>query len=285
MSSIAVKVYSDVSHFASEVMPTLMSREAENQIMLAMLSNPAMAPSPFELMLSVRRNGQIVGAATKNLGREYNVIVSRMTGDEVVEVARTSAAQLKVPLQGVLGVDESAEAFAAEWTMIRGGSSKILFRQGVLQCDRLTSSPQASGLVREATSEDFQLMIEWRRQFFSDCGLDPEPEEKVRAHTQKIIDRRTLLVWVDGGNIVSMLNANSGPPNGGRIGLVYTPKHLRGRNYASACVAVATERFFKSGKKFGFLCTDLANPISNKIYERIGYVRVADSVDVRFTLG
>ena len=36
------------------------------------------------------------------------------------------------------------------------------------------------------------------------------------------------------------------------------------------------------GQQFCFLYTDLANPISNAIYERIGYKPVTDVVDVNF---
>ena len=63
-------------------------------------------------------------------------------------------------------------------------------------------------------------------------------------------------------------------PNGIRIGPVYTPPELRGRGYASALVAKLSSSLLAGGRRFCFLHTDLANPASNKIYERLGYVRV-----------
>jgi predicted GNAT family acetyltransferase len=37
-----------------------------------------------------------------------------------------------------------------------------------------------------------------------------------------------------------------------------------------------------SGARACFLYTDLANPTSNAIYERIGYGRVAEAAEIRF---
>jgi uncharacterized protein len=48
-------------------------------------------------------------------------------------------------------------------------------------------------------------------------------------------------------------------------------------------VAAQTQWLLDHGKRFCFLFTDLANPTSNAIYERIGYRKVAEAVDYRFT--
>jgi predicted GNAT family acetyltransferase len=66
------------------------------------------------------------------------------------------------------------------------------------------------------------------------------------------------------------------PPNGVRITLVYTPPSFRGRGYASACVAALSASLLASGRKFCFLFTDLANPTSNSIYQKLGYRPVCD---------
>ena len=64
-----------------------------------------------------------------------------------------------------------------------------------------------------------------------------------------------------------------------RIGFVYTPKEERGKGYASACVAAASEKALETGYKFCCLFTDLGNPTSNSIYQRIGYNPVTDVLD------
>ncbi len=71
-------------------------------------------------------------------------------------------------------------------------------------------------------------------------------------------------------------------PNGVRIGAVYTPPKYRGRGYATACVAALSQRMLDTGLAFCFLYTDLSNPTSNNIYQRLGYHPVRDVVDYHF---
>jgi ribosomal protein S18 acetylase RimI-like enzyme len=66
------------------------------------------------------------------------------------------------------------------------------------------------------------------------------------------------------------------PPNGIRVNAVYTPPRLRGRGYATACVAALSSAQLRAGRRYCFLFTDLANSTANEIYQRIGYVAVGD---------
>lgn len=66
------------------------------------------------------------------------------------------------------------------------------------------------------------------------------------------------------------------------MAMVYTSPHLRKRGYAIFCVAALTQRMLDSGKMFCCLYTDLTNPTSNAIYQKIGYEPVCDSEDLIF---
>ena len=66
------------------------------------------------------------------------------------------------------------------------------------------------------------------------------------------------------------------------VSLVYTPPELRGRGYATACVGELSRKLLGAGREFCALFADLANPISNHIYERIGYRPVCDYEEYRF---
>ncbi len=62
-----------------------------------------------------------------------------------------------------------------------------------------------------------------------------------------------------------------------RINLVYTPLEARNHGYATACVAALSQEMLDAGVLSCCLYTDLANPISNAIYRRIGYRAVSDA--------
>lgn len=58
--------------------------------------------------------------------------------------------------------------------------------------------------------------------------------------------------------------------------VVYTPPKYSCRGYASATVAALSQYLLNQENQFCFLLTDLANPISNHIYQDIGYQPVGD---------
>jgi predicted GNAT family acetyltransferase len=91
-----------------------------------------------------------------------------------------------------------------------------------------------------------------------------------------------LWVWEVDGAVVSMSGYGGPTPSGARIGPVYTPPELRGQGYATALVAAQTRWLLDHGRRFCFLFTDLGNPTSNRIYELIGYHRIADAAHYRF---
>jgi predicted GNAT family acetyltransferase len=65
-----------------------------------------------------------------------------------------------------------------------------------------------------------------------------------------------------------------------RIGPVFTPRHFRGHGYGSAVTAAAAESARRDGVDEVVLFADLANPVSNAIYQRIGFEPVCDSVRI-----
>jgi GNAT superfamily N-acetyltransferase len=67
-----------------------------------------------------------------------------------------------------------------------------------------------------------------------------------------------------------------------RVGPVYTPPELRGRGYAGAVTATVSHVALDAGVTDVLLYTDLANPTSNALYQRIGYRPVEDRVMLSF---
>ena len=114
-----------------------------------------------------------------------------------------------------------------------------------------------------------------------------------RERAEEMIDFRLssrssgILLWEDHGRPVSIAGWGGATPNGIRIGPVYTAPELRGHGYATALTAELSQRLldgrlFEGGRRFCFLYTDLANPTANAIYERIGYLRIAESAEIVF---
>ncbi len=132
------------------------------------------------------------------------------------------------------------------------------------------------------------LLLDCLRAFGAEVLNEGDPD---RDNPGQLVEHRLTSaeagfdLWEDGNEPVSLAGWSGPTPNGIRIGPVYTPPDLRGRGYATALVAELSATLLEQGRRFCFLFTDLANPTSNAIYERIGYVRVCESAQVSFERG
>jgi predicted GNAT family acetyltransferase len=157
--------------------------------------------------------------------------------------------------------------------------------QGVYALREVRDVPAAAGRARLATEDDRALLKPWLRAFAEEALPEDRWDEDAADRT---LDFRLsggedsgLLIWED-EDAVSLAGFGGSTPNGIRIGPVYTPRENRGHGYATSLVAHVSARQLERGRRFCFLYTDLANPTSNAIYERIGYERVCESDEIGF---
>jgi uncharacterized protein len=145
--------------------------------------------------------------------------------------------------------------------------------------------PPAPGASRPAGRTDLPLLLDWMRAFGDEVLYEGDPD---RDDPRPMVEHRLtsadagFVVWEDDGEPVSLAGYGGRTPNGMRVGPVYTPADRRGRGYATTLVAELSQMLFDAGRRFCFLYTDLANPTSNAIYERIGYARVCESAQLAF---
>ena len=112
--------------------------------------------------------------------------------------------------------------------------------------------------------------------FVEEALPEAPPEDSSRWLERRAADPDSdTVIWED-GKPVSMGGYGGLTPNGIRVGPIYTPPELRRRGYGTALTAAITRMLLEGGRRFCFLFTDLANPTSNSIYQRIGYRPVTD---------
>ena len=142
----------------------------------------------------------------------------------------------------------------------------------------------SNGSPRVATAEDTELLVAWVEAFADEISLGAP---STTSDAERMVEARLagpnsgFLLWEDDGP-ASLAGWGGPTPNGVRIGPVYTPPDRRSRGYGSAVTAAVSADQLDAGRRFCFLYTDLANPTSNAIYQRIGYRPMSDRRVVRF---
>lgn len=155
-----------------------------------------------------------------------------------------------------------------------GGTERLVGERLYRLASLRPPEPAPHGQARLATTDDRDLLLGWLRQFQIDIGNSPNAANP-RNLDARIADGRMTL-WEVEGEPVSMAGRTGPAAGSARIGPVYTPAALRGRGYAGAAVAAAARRGLDGGLREIVLFADRANPTSNALYERLGFVPVGD---------
>jgi len=150
----------------------------------------------------------------------------------------------------------------------------------LFRCDEVGPPDGVPGRGRRAVETDAELLARWRAPYLVDVFGRVPPGTDLAAWPGQALRGGTWL-WEDGGRVVSHAAARASLAGAVRIGAVYSPPEHRGHGYASAVVAAITAEVLARGE-VPVLFTDLANPTSNKIYQRIGYRPVEDGRSVWF---
>ncbi|MFI9602837.1 GNAT family N-acetyltransferase [Streptomyces sp. NPDC052043] len=198
-----------------------------------------------------------------------------LTEDEADALAALLAGQGR-ELPGVSAARDTAAAFAAAWQRHTGAEAVLRERMRLYRLDELTvPQPVPPGRARVAGEADRKQLAQWFEEFCRDAG---EPLLRdAQEWADERVERGDVMFWQDpDGTAVAMAGASVKVAGQVRVVGVYTPAHLRGRGYAGAVTVEVTRAALASGAEEVLLFTDLANPTSNGLYQRIGYRPVSD---------
>jgi GNAT superfamily N-acetyltransferase len=270
----------DPAGFYAAVTPFLERREAQHNLQLGLrdrLESDRHAFGPVDPRLFAVRDdgGDVIAAATQT--PPFGLILSEIDADGVVEalVERLSADGLDLP--AALGPVARVQQFARLWAERTGTAAHVAIEQRIYEATHV-ERPDVEGAFRRYAEADRDLAVAWIEAFFDEAIPGSPLADGERFVTER---RESLWFWDAGGKHASIAGQSGDTPNGSRVGPVYTPPELRGRGYGSAVTAALTAHLLET-RRFCFLFTDLANPTSNSIYQRIGYRPVTDVTMWRF---
>jgi uncharacterized protein len=274
----------DARAFLDAAGPLLLEDEARNNLILGVTGTLIEDPDRYaakRFWVVTDEGGEPIAAAMQT--PPYNLLLAPVRSDAALEEL---AQAIDGDLPGVVASHPEVDDFVRLWSQTHAVEPRILRNQGVYALERVRSLPSAPGSRRAATIEDHPLVMDWMIAFGEEVLEENDPGQ---TEARNFVDQRLggdgtggFELWEDGGDVVSLSSWGGPTPNGIRIGPVYTPPELRGRSYATSLVAELSQSLLDDGRRFCFLYTDLANPTSNAIYERIGYVKVCESAMVAF---
>lgn len=246
---------------------------------------------PYCWWLLVRDDsGAVVGVAMRTAPfAPHPLYVLPMPDDAAVALAR-SLHERGEPVPGVNGALPASRLVAEETARLAGGEVSVHTHMRLFELGELVVPPAPAGRLRAATPDDDALCLAWFHAFDRAAA-----EQAGRPGTHGVAETLTLddvrariddgLIWLwedESGTPVHLTGANAPAHGVTRVGPVYTPAEHRGRGYASRAVAEVSRRYVEQGVRC-CLFTDQANPVSNHVYEQLGYRAVVDMVSLVVT--
>jgi GNAT superfamily N-acetyltransferase len=274
----------DTEEFLSVAGEFLRAEAARNSVMLTVTADvlaagPGAGPHGMLFGWSRPDAGPLAAAFMHIPG--FPAVLSGMSETPAAALARDlTAAGRRVP--GVNAGQQAAAAFTAAWRDRTGDAVTEHRRMRLFRLARLVPpAPAPAGAGRLGTAADRDLLAGWFGAFAREVDDDvPGPDH--HADVGQRLGYGGVTVWEDAGVPVSVACLTRAVGGMARVGPVYTPPALRGRGYAAGATAAVSQAALDAGTREVVLYTDLANPTSNALYERLGYAPVEDRVVLTF---
>ncbi|MCV7424846.1 GNAT family N-acetyltransferase [Mycobacterium yunnanensis] len=240
------------------------------------------SPWPADhLLLGASDCGGTVGAALQM--RDSTLLVSGLP-PTLTKESTSVLASARPDLPGVRGTFDTATAFSRCWVEATGATAELSFSETLYRLGDLCAPVGVTGTPRLADEADADLITSWFDAFFTEAfGAESDPAAHRRALAAVADAGGRVVLWTVNAEPVAMARVHGVLLGMSRIGPVYTPPQHRSRGYGAAVTAEAVRQAWRRGARDVVLFADDANPVSNAIYRRLGFLPVGENVQYAFT--
>ncbi len=272
----------DVSEFEKLCKPFLMPKESFYNLKIGLCDaiKKRTLPATNPHFFVIENNNQITACAL-NSHSVKPLAISKMNRDEINFFVDYLFNQ-KLNFQAAVGEIETINYFTELYCKKFNLSKKLNIHLGIYQTDTIFL-PNMDGEIFLATEVNEQIVQEFIFQFESECfpNRKSSKEEIAQIAQRHIKNRAIYLLKNKNSDIIAMGGNTRNSENAGTINLIFTPKQLRNNGYGSFITAKIALELLKK-KKFVNLHTDLNNPTSNSIYQKIGFKFIGENIHYDF---
>lgn len=204
--------------------------------------------------------------------------------DELYKFAAEETHKYVSDLIGVNTEKEIANKFAKYYCEVSKKEYKLVTPMKILVLEKIAPIQQICSnelTFREVKEEDKEQLTQYIKEFYmealEEAVSDEKAEEKFKSYLEK-----GYYVLEKQGKIVTQAVIGRKLIKGKSISGVYTIKEERGKGYAYNLVYAISKKCLDEGAEYCVLYTDADNPVSNHVYEKIGYERKTECEDIEF---
>lgn len=277
------KIHTSAREYLEIAKPFLIKEEAKNNLLVGLATtlsrNPHYYGKKDHLFITASEGDACICACLCTLPKNLILNCDRNDEDRILAELIDFLNKQSLDFPGIVGPKDIVLKFNKLWEDARNITARIQYKEWVYRLDVVNDIQISPGHLRQAQPADIDLISEWIFRF-NEEALEPIAMVQARHNANKKIKEGSFFIW-ETDRPVSMAGWTRPMFNGVTISAVYTPLELRGKGYATSCVAQLTQLMLET-YQFCSLFTDQANPTSNNIYKKIGYVPLEEVYQCEF---
>ena len=276
------QIYDDAASYADAVAKPVAARAIANNTVLGVLERMVTSKASDHLRAGVWDGDALVLAALMTPPYVLNIADPGRGREGIVPLAEVLTAR-GYALPGCVSESGTADAFSAAWSARHPVRVELEHRHLLYQAESVVAPAGVAGSLARAQPANIERHVAWEMAF----AIDVDAPEDQRQ--RKLVEERVRR-WLDAGVLFDWRVKDKAAAHGvvlpigkegARVLAIYTPPENRGHGYAQAVTAALTQRALDEGR-WCTLFTDADNPITNKIYPRIGYRYLSAYSSFRF---
>ncbi|MDO3410027.1 GNAT family N-acetyltransferase [Saccharibacillus sp. CPCC 101409] len=186
-----------------------------------------------------------------------------------------------VRLSGATGQEDDMRFLMKEYAARQGLEARENMGLEAYDCTDVRAPSGVEGAARAVRPDDAETVAEFLAGFVRDAFGMERTADSFADDAAGMAASGNLFFWEVGGQPAAMANLAHASRRHRRMNEVYTPPACRKRGYAGALVSALCLRMLEEGIT-PMLFADTANPDSNGVYRRVGFVSKGRLLDVRF---
>lgn len=278
------KKYEDPNEFIKENKKLILEKEWLNNLMVGNLDD-AINDGIDENWLLARVTNNEKTELIIFLRRPWKLLLYSPTDNKSDELYKFAAEEIYKVDKNIPGVNtekEIGKKFSEEYCKIAKKEWKLRFEMRILLLEKLAKAKLRDDVTyRKAEQRDKEILKGFSKEFHREALNEERSEELLEESFNKNLEKGYYVLEKD-GKIVAQTVSTRKLSKGKSVSGVFTPKEERCKGYAYNLIYRVSKEFLDNGAEYCVLFTDDTNPISNHVYEKIGYVRKVDTIENDF---
>lgn len=278
------KQYQKIEDFYHENIAILLQEEAVNNLMIGNINEVLSVKNIENWILAQIENDEKQVEAIFLYRPPYKLLCYCpvfQTNKEFYDYAAKCLYRINQNLIGVNTDIRVGNLLADSYVALSHQKKQTEVKMRILVVHNLENIPLKQALFRKAQIKDRQTIIENMINFHKEVSGEIRNRESCEREFDNCM-KTGIYVLEKEGKIVSQAFLKRKLIYGKNISGVYTPKEERGKGYAKTCVYLLSKKCLEEGARYCVLYADDSNPISNHVYEEIGYKRISDQEAIDF---